>query len=63
MNTNFTELLSSAAKVVFMAIGFAACVALFTGHLESQDFMVLASMAFGFFFAYKGDDSKPYQGK
>ncbi len=29
----------------------ASCVALFVGKLESKDFMLLASMAFSFYFA------------
>jgi hypothetical protein len=58
-----SEILKSASKLVFLLIAFTACVAFFFGKLESQDFMVLASMAFGFYFSFKGDTNAPYAGK
>ncbi len=57
------NLLSSASKLVFIFIAITACAGFFIGILESQDFMVLASMAFGFYFSFKGDASQPYAGK
>jgi len=63
------NILQSAAKIVFIMMAITVCVAflflVFTGKviLEPKDFMTLAGMAFGFFFAYKGDVDKPYAGK
>lgn len=44
-------------------LAITACVCFFLGKLESKDFMVLASMAFAFYFAHKGDQKLPYAGK
>ena len=57
------KILNSASKLVFLLIALTACVGFYLGKLESQDFMVLASMAFGFYFSFKGDNSEPYAGK
>ena len=57
------NLLKSASKLVFVLMAIAACAGFFLGKLESQDFMVLAGMAFGFYFSFKGDSSQPYAGK
>lgn len=57
------NLLKSASKLVFLVLTISACAGFFLGKLESQDFMVLASMAFGFYFSFKGDNSEPYAGK
>lgn len=59
----------SASKFVFVLLAVTACISflygVFTGKIafELKEFMVLAGMAFGFFFAYKGDDTKPFAGK
>lgn len=64
-----SEIIKSAAKLVFMVLSATACVAYLIGVImgrvvfETQDFMVLASMAFGFYFAHKGDQTKEYLGK
>lgn len=47
-------ILNSASKIVFILLAVTACVAFFVGKLESKDFMVLAGMAFTFYFSYKG---------
>jgi len=57
------KILNSASKLVFIALALTACVGFFIGILESKDFMVLAGMAFGFYFSFKGDNSEPYAGK
>lgn len=61
------NILESAAKVVFMLLAATACVALFVGKITSDNFMILASSAFAFFFAYKGSDTttsgQPFAGK
>jgi hypothetical protein len=44
-------------------MALAVVAGLFTKILDPKDFMVLASMAFTFYFANKGEVSKPYAGK
>ena len=44
-----------------MAVGVHA--ALFTGKITGEQYMVLAGMAFTFYFANKGESSQPYAGK
>ena len=48
-------------------IALSACIGLFVGVITSENFMVLASGCFAFFFAYKGSDAttsgQPYAGK
>lgn len=58
-----SELIKSAAKIVFIMLAFTVCVALFMGKVSQDNFMILASSAFAFFFANKGDSSKEYLGK
>ena len=57
------EILKSASKIVFILLAVVACYGFISGILESKDFMLLASMAFGFYFANKGDSNLPYGGK
>ena len=57
------EILNSASKMVFVLMAAAVVAGLFTGHIDAKDFMVLASMAFAFYFANKGDSSKDFLGK
>lgn len=40
-----------------------ACYAFIIGRLESKDFMLLSGMAFGFYFANKGDQNQQFLGK
>jgi len=60
-----SEIFKSASKIVFILITITACAALFTNKIDPKDFMILASMAFGFYFSNKGDTSGnvPYLGK
>ncbi len=44
-------------------MAIATIVGLFIGKIEAKDFMLLASMAFSFYFANKGDSSVPFGGK
>jgi len=55
----------SASKIVFILLALSACVALFTGHINADNFMILAGMAFAFYFSNKGETSPnvPYAGK
>lgn len=52
-----TSILSSASKIVFILLAVTACVAFFLGRLEAKDFMVLAGMAFAYYFAAKPGDN------
>lgn len=58
-----SELLKSAAKLVFLLLAITSCVGFFIGKLDPKDFMVLAMAAFTFYFANKGDQSQVYLGK
>lgn len=58
-----SKVLQSASKIVFIMLTITACAGFFCGKLESTDFMVLASMAFAFYFAHKGNQELPYAGK
>jgi hypothetical protein len=57
------NILESASKIVFLLITVAVIAGLFVGKLDPKDFMVLASMAFTFYFSAKGDTTKPFAGK
>lgn len=58
------ELLKSPAKIVFIIMAVASCVAFFIGLLGEDNFMILASGSFAFFFSYKGKDGmQEYAGK
>ena len=50
------SILSSASKIVFILLAVTACAGFFLKLLDPKDFMVLASMAFGFYFAAKPSD-------
>lgn len=54
---------SSASKIVFILMAVAVVVGLFYGKVDAKDFMVLASMAFSFYFANKGEPTEPFAGK
>ncbi len=45
-----SNILSSAAKIVFILVAVTACAGFVAGLLESKDFMALAMMAFAFYF-------------
>lgn len=57
------EILRSASKVVFVLMAIATIAGMFLGRIDAKDFMTLASMAFAFYFANKGDPSQPFAGK
>lgn len=59
MNTLFT----SASKIVFLMMAVGVHAALFTGKITGEQYLVLASMAFTFYFSNKGDANEPYAGK
>lgn len=52
------NIFNSASKLVFLLIAIAVIVGMFLGKVDAKDFMVLASMAFTFYFTRdKGSDS------
>ena len=51
------EILKSASKVVFILMAITSCTALFLGKLSPEQFMVLASGAFAFYYANKPTDA------
>lgn len=61
------NIISSASKIVFITMAAGVNAALFTGHITGEQYMVLASMAFTFYFSNKGEnqveDFVKYAGK
>lgn len=57
------NIFESASKIAFLMLAFSACVGFFIGRLEPKDFMMLAGMAFAFYFSNKGEPSAPFAGK
>ncbi len=63
MDIAINTILKSASKLVFVMVAIAVIAALFTNKISGEQFMVLASMTFTFYFAHKGDVNKPFAGK
>lgn len=57
------RIFNSASKVVFILMALAMIIGLFMKIIEPKDFIPLATMTFGFYFANKGDSNQPYLGK
>lgn len=57
------KIYTSASKIVFILMAVAVIVGMFYGKVDAKDFMILASMAFSFYFANKGDSNEPFAGK
>ena len=57
------NILESAAKIVFIMMALALIGLTAFRIVEPKDFMMLAAMAFTFYFANKGDGDKPFAGK
>ena len=57
------NILKSASKIVFVLMALATIVGMFIGKIDAKDFLTLASMAFAFYFANKGENSEPFAGK
>lgn len=57
------NILASASKIVFILMTLAVIAGLFFNKIDPKDFMILASMAFAFYFANKGEVAAPYAGK
>jgi hypothetical protein len=60
-------ILNSASKLVFVLMAVGVNAALFTGFITGEQYMVLASMAFTFYFSNKGsnqaEDFSSFAGK
>lgn len=56
------KIYTSASKIVFILMAMAVIVLTFIGIVDPKDFMMLAGMAFSFYFANKGEQP-PYAGK
>lgn len=56
-------ILSSASKIVFILMAVAVVMLTFFGKVDAKDFMMLAAMAFSFYFANKGETGATYAGK
>lgn len=57
------NILESASKIVFILMALAVVSALFANKITGEQFMVLASMAFTFYFSNKGTEGEKYLGK
>jgi hypothetical protein len=57
-----SKIFTSASKIVFLMMAIGVHAALFTGKISGEQYMVLAGMAFTFYFANKGNN-EPYAGK
>ena len=58
-----SNIYSSASKIVFILMAGATIAGLFYNKIDPKDFMILASMAFSFYFANKGESTQPFAGK
>ena len=57
------NLITSASKIVFILMAVATCIFTGIGIITGEQFMVLAGMAFSFYFANKGNTEAHYAGK
>lgn len=58
-----SKIYTSASKLVFILMAVAVVVGMFYEKVDAKDFMILASMAFSFYFANKGESTEPFAGK
>jgi hypothetical protein len=58
-----SKLYTSASKLVFLALTATACAGFIIDKLPVDQFMLLCSMAFSFYFANKGSGTDEYLGK
>jgi len=58
-------ILQSASKIVFLFMAAGSFILVIIGKIDGKDFFTLASMAFAFYFANKGETNTklPYAGK
>lgn len=58
-----SEIFKSASKIVFILMAVATVGAMFAGRISGEQFLVLAGMAFSFYFSSKGEAGQPFAGK
>lgn len=58
-----SKIYTSASKIVFILMAVAVIVGMFYNKVDAKDFMILASMAFSFYFANKGESNESFAGK
>lgn len=66
-----SNILKSASKIVFILLALTACIAFVIGVVTPREsdglpvdqFMLLATGAFSFYFANKGEKDEPFAGK
>lgn len=58
-----SKIYTSASKLVFILMAVAVVIGMFYGKVDAKDFMILASMAFSFYFVNKGESNEPFAGK
>lgn len=57
------KIFESASKTVFFMIALTACVGFFFGRVSENNFMILATGAFSFYFANKGTEKNKFLNK
>lgn len=57
------NILESASKIVFILMAIGVVGLTYIGTVDPKDFLMLAGMAFTFYFSNKGEPAKPYAGK
>lgn len=57
------NILESASKIVFILMAIGVIGLTFLGTVDPKDFLMLAGMAFTFYFSNKGESTKPFAGK
>lgn len=58
-----SHLTRSASKIVFILMAAAVIGLTSLGRVDAKDFVMLAGMAFSFYFSSKGEPSEPFAGK
>lgn len=57
------SILESASKIVFILMAMGVIGLTFLGTVDPKDFLMLAGMAFTFYFSNKGEPAKEFAGK
>jgi len=57
------QIYQSASKIVFILMALATIAGMLMGKIDAKEFLTLASMAFAFYFANKGETNQPFAGK
>lgn len=57
------NILESATKIVLLMMAATCCAGFLLGKLPVEFFIPIVTGVMAFFFAYKGDDNRPFAGK